>query len=143
MNDTSKIKKHVLTVLLLSSVLNNTKYKVDFNQFFKIYTLYPTNWVSFALSLVEPKRSTTYGWVSMKTSRNSLKSLKRIYFQLIWLKGLSVGTSRSPIMSAIPQSPFQTLPLTFISNYLKLALFLLSRWKRFSNLLSVIVTTLI
>ena len=40
MNDTSKIKKHVLTVLLLSSVLNNTKYKVDFNQLFKIYTLF-------------------------------------------------------------------------------------------------------
>ena len=39
MNDTSKIKKHVLTVLLLSSVLNNTKYKVDFNQLFKIYTV--------------------------------------------------------------------------------------------------------
>ena len=39
MNDTSKIKKHVLTVLLLSSVLNNTKYKVDFNLLFKIYTL--------------------------------------------------------------------------------------------------------
>ena len=104
---------------------------------------YPTNWVSFALSLVEPKRSTTYGWVSMKTSRNSLKSLKRIYFQLIWLKGLSISTSHSPVMSTIPQSLFQMLPLTFISNYLTLALFLLSRWKRFANLLSVIVTTLI
>ena len=39
MNKTSKIEKHVLTDLLLSSVLNNTKYKVDFNQLYKIYTL--------------------------------------------------------------------------------------------------------
>ena len=104
---------------------------------------YPYKLGLFALSLVEPKRSTTCGWVSVKTSRNSLKSLKRIYFQLIWLKGLSIGTSHSPVMSTIPWSLFQTLPLTFISNYLTLALFLLSRWKRFANLLSVFVTKLI
>ena len=104
---------------------------------------YPYKLGLFALSVVEPKRSTTCGWVSMKTSRNSLKSLKRIYFQLIWLKGLSISTSHSPVMSTIPRSLFQTLPPTFISNYLTLALFLLSRWKRFANLLSVIVTTLI
>ena len=49
--------------------------------------LIPTNWVSFALLLIEPTRSTTHGWVSTKTSRNSLKSLKRIFFQPIWFKG--------------------------------------------------------
>ena len=30
MNDAFKIKEHVSTVLLASSVLNNTKYKVEF-----------------------------------------------------------------------------------------------------------------
>ena len=30
MNDTFKIKKHVATVILSSSVLNNTKYKAEF-----------------------------------------------------------------------------------------------------------------
>ena len=76
--------------------------------------LIPTNWVSLALLLIESTRSTTHGWVSTKTSRNSLKSLKRIFFQPIWLKGLSIGTWRSPIMSAISRSPFQTLRLPFI-----------------------------
>ena len=57
------------------------------------------------------------------------------------LKGLSIGTSRSPVMSAIPRSPFQTQLLTFILNHLTLALFLLSRKKGFADLLSVIVTT--
>ena len=101
----------------------------------------PYPWFSFALLLIEPTQSTTHGWVSTKTSRNSLKSLKRIFFQPIWLKGLSIGILRSPVMSAIPRSPFQTLLLTFILNYLTLALFLLSRKKGFANLLSVIVTT--
>ncbi|RMX43754.1 hypothetical protein pdam_00016459 [Pocillopora damicornis] len=100
----------------------------------------PENWFSFALLLIEPTQSTTHGWVSTKTSRNSLKSLKRIFFQPIWLKGLSIGISRSPVMSAIPRSPFQTLLLTFILNYLTLALFLLSHKKGFANLLSVTVT---
>ena len=40
-----------------------------------------------------------------------------------------------------PRSPFQTLRLPFISNYLTLALFLLSRKKGFANFLSVIVIT--
>ena len=73
--------------------------------------------------------------------RNSLKSLERIFFQPICLKGLSIGTSPSPVMRAIPRSPYQTLLLTSILNYLTLALFVLSRKKRFTNLLSVIVTT--
>ena len=67
--------------------------------------------------------------------------LKKNLFQPIWLKGLSIGTSRSPVMSAIPRSPFQTPLLTFILNHLTLALFLLSRKKGFADLLSVIVTT--
>ncbi|CAH3117836.1 unnamed protein product, partial [Pocillopora meandrina] len=102
----------------------------------------PTNWVSFALLLIEPTRSTTHGWVSTRTSRNSLKSLKNIFFQPIWLKVLSIGTSRSPLRSAIPWSPFQTLALIFILNYFTLALFLLSRKKGFANLLSVANTHL-
>ena len=108
-----------------------------------ILTLYfiPTNWVIFAFLLIEPTRSTAHGWISTKTSRNSLKSLERIFFQPIWLKGLSIGTSPSPVMRAIPRSPYQTLLLTSISNYLTLALFVFSRKKRFANLLSVIVTT--
>ena len=101
----------------------------------------PTNWVIFALLLIEPTRSTAHGWISTKTSRNSLKSLERIFFQPIWLKGLSIGTSPSPVMRAIPRSPYQTLLLTSILNYLTLAFFVLSRKKRFANLLSVIVTT--
>ena len=56
------------------------------NYFLALY-LIPTNWVSFALLLIEPTRSTTHGWVSTKTSRNSLKPLKRIFFQPIWFKG--------------------------------------------------------
>ena len=41
------------------------------------------NWVSFALLLIEPTRSTVHGWVSTKVSRNLLKSLKRIFLQSI------------------------------------------------------------
>ena len=41
-------------------------------------------------------------------------------------------------MNAIPRFPFQTLRWPFISDYLTLALFLLSRKKEFATLLSVI-----
>ena len=68
--------------------------------------------------------------------------INNTWLGFIWLKGLSIGTSRSPVMSAIPWSPFQTQLLTFIF-YLRLALFLLSRKKGFADLLSVIVTTAI
>ncbi|CAH3127265.1 unnamed protein product, partial [Pocillopora meandrina] len=112
----------------MASIKNFLKF-CRLDHFSPLY-LIPTNWVSFALLLIEPTRSTTHGWVSTKTSRNSLKSLKRIFFQPIWLKGLSIGTSRLPVMSAIPRSPFQTQLLTFILNHLTLALFLLSRKKR-------------
>ena len=44
-------------------------------------------------------------------------------------------------MSAIPRFPFQTLRRPFISNYLTLALFLLSRSKGFAIFLSVTVIT--
>ena len=84
----------------------------------------PTNWVSSALLLMEPTRSTIHSWVSTKTSRNSLKSLKLIFLQPIWLKGSSIGTTSSPVMSEIPRSLFQKLHLPFILNYLTLALFL-------------------
>ena len=46
-------------------------------------------------------------------------------------------------MNAIPRFPFQTLRWPFISDYITLALFLLSRKKEFATLLSVIEKTYI
>ena len=69
--------------IFLSQVFTVRKPSRAFWPIFLALYLILINWVSFALLLIEPTRSTVHGWVSSKVSRNLLKSLKRIFLQSI------------------------------------------------------------
>ena len=83
------------------------------------------------------------GWVFTRTSQNSPKSFRRIYFQSIWFKTSLITTSHLLVKTVIPWLASLTLHVPFTLNYLTLVLSLVSRRERFATLLNAFVITLI
>ena len=64
------------TYFPVTSVYHKKTFMGLLTNYFSLYPI-PTNWVSFALLLTEPTRSTTLGWVFTRTSQKLPKLLTR------------------------------------------------------------------